>query len=102
MAIIPVHLFGICENMDAIKALFGNIPLVEDGACAAGAAYKGVSAGDLETIGCFSFHPSKSAGGMITTNDDHLAEVIGMLRYHGAYISEELRHHGTGSYLARL
>lgn len=102
-AIIPVHLFGLCANMDEIKAIAGNIPLVEDGACAAGAAYKGTPAGALGTIGCFSFHPRKSVttgeGGMITTNDDHLAEVIGMLRNHGASISEEQRHHGPRPYI---
>jgi perosamine synthetase len=102
-AIIPVHLFGLCANMDEIKTIAGNIPLVEDGACAAGAAYKGVPAGALGTIGCFSFHPRKSIttgeGGMITTNDDHLAEVMGMLRNHGASISEEQRHHGPRPYI---
>jgi perosamine synthetase len=102
-AIIPVHLFGLCANMDAIKAIAGKIPLVEDGACAAGAAYKGTPAGALGTIGCFSFHPRKSIttgeGGMITTNDDHLAEVMSMLRNHGASISEEQRHHGPRPYI---
>ncbi|OYY04130.1 MAG: perosamine synthetase, partial [Sphingobacteriia bacterium 35-40-5] len=102
-AIIPVHLFGLCANMDEIKTIAGNIPLVEDGACAAGAAYKGIPAGALGTIGCFSFHPRKSIttgeGGMITTNDDHLAEVMGMLRNHGASISEEQRHHGPKPYI---
>jgi dTDP-4-amino-4,6-dideoxygalactose transaminase len=102
-AIIPVHLFGLCANMDAIKAIAGNIALVEDGACAAGAAYKGVPAGALATIGCFSFHPRKSVttgeGGMITTNDDHLADVMSMLRNHGASISEEQRHHGPRPYI---
>lgn len=102
-AIIPVHLFGLCANMDAIKAIAGNIPLVEDGACAAGAAYKGTPAGALGTIGCFSFHPRKSVttgeGGMITTNDDHLADVMSMLRNHGASISEEQRHHGPRPYI---
>lgn len=101
--IIPVHLFGLCANMDAIKAIAGNIPLVEDGACAAGAAYKGTPAGALGTIGCFSFHPRKSVttgeGGMITTNDDHLAEAMSMLRNHGASISEEQRHHGPRPYI---
>jgi len=101
--IIPVHLFGLCANMDEIKKIAGNIPLVEDGACAAGAAYKGTPAGALGTIGCFSFHPRKSVttgeGGMITTNDDQLAEVIGMLRNHGASISEEQRHHGPRPYI---
>jgi len=102
-AIIPVHLFGLCANMDAIKAIAGNIPLIEDGACAAGAAYKGTPAGALGTIGCFSFHPRKSVttgeGGMITTNDDQLADVISMLRNHGASISEEQRHHGPRPYI---
>ena len=102
-AIIPVHLFGLCANMDDIKAIAGNIPLVEDGACAAGAAYKGTPAGALGTIGCFSFHPRKSVttgeGGMITTNDDHLADVMSMLRNHGASISEEQRHHGPRPYI---
>jgi dTDP-4-amino-4,6-dideoxygalactose transaminase len=102
-AIIPVHLFGLCADMDAIRHVAGDIPLVEDGACAAGAAYKGVAAGGLGTIGCFSFHPRKSVttgeGGMITTNDDRIAETISMLRNHGAAISEEQRHHGPRPYI---
>jgi dTDP-4-amino-4,6-dideoxygalactose transaminase len=102
-AIIPVHLFGLCADMDIIKEVAGNIPLVEDGACAAGAAYKGTPAGGLGTIGCFSFHPRKSVttgeGGMITTNDDKLADIMGMLRNHGASISEEQRHHGAKPYM---
>lgn len=102
-AIIPVHLFGLCADMDKIKEVAGNIPLVEDGACAAGAAYKGTPAGALGTIGCFSFHPRKSVttgeGGMITTNVDNLADLMGMLRNHGASISEEQRHHGAKPYM---
>ncbi len=102
-AIIPVHLFGLCADMDAIRAIAGDIPLVEDGACAAGAAYLGVPAGGLGAIGCFSFHPRKSIttgeGGMVTTNDDRLAEVIGMLRNHGASVSEEQRHLGPRPYI---
>ena len=102
-AIIPVHLFGLCADMDKIKEIAGNIPLIEDGACAAGASYKGTPAGGLGTIGCFSFHPRKSVttgeGGMITTNDDELAEIMGMLRNHGASISEEQRHHGAKPYM---
>jgi dTDP-4-amino-4,6-dideoxygalactose transaminase len=102
-AIIPVHLFGLCADMDAIKEVAGNIALVEDGACAAGAGYKGQPAGSLGTLGCFSFHPRKSVttgeGGMITTNDDRLAEVISNLRNHGASVSEEQRHHGPKPYI---
>ena len=98
-AIIPVHLFGLCADMDRIKEIAQGIPLIEDGACAAGSGYKGVPAGGLGAIGCFSFHPRKSVttgeGGMITTNDEKLADVIKSLRNHGASISEEERHHGS-------
>ena len=102
-AIIPVHLFGLCADMDAIKKVAGDIPLVEDAACAAGSALNGKFAGSLGTLGCFSFHPRKSIttgeGGMVTTNDDRLAEVISSLRNHGASISEEQRHHGPKPYI---
>jgi perosamine synthetase len=102
-AIIAVHLFGLCADMDAIKAVAGNIPIVEDAACASGAAYKGTPAGGLGTLGCFSFHPRKSVttgeGGMVTTADAKLADVVGMLRNHGASISEEQRHHGPRPYI---
>jgi len=102
-AIIPVHLFGLCADMDAIKKIAPGIPLVEDAACAAGAMYKGAYAGGLGDIGCFSFHPRKSIttgeGGMVTTNDDDLAAKISKLRNHGAEISEEQRHHGPKPYI---
>lgn len=102
-AIIPVHLFGLCADIDRIKEAAGDIPLVEDAACAAGAAYKGAPAGGLASIGCFSFHPRKSIttgeGGMVTTNDEKLAEKIQMLRNHGAAVSEEQRHHGPKPYI---
>jgi perosamine synthetase len=102
-AIIPVHLFGLCADMDEIRKIAGDIPLIEDGACAAGAGYKGTPAGALGTIGCFSFHPRKSVttgeGGMVTTNDDGIAELVRALRNHGASISEEERHHGPKPYI---
>jgi perosamine synthetase len=102
-AIIPVHLFGLCADIDEIKKIVKDIPIIEDGACAAGAAYKGRPAGSLGTIGCFSFHPRKSIttgeGGMITTNDDTLAELLSSLRNHGASISEEERHNGSKPYI---
>ena len=102
-AVIPVHLFGLCADIDEIKDIVKNIPIIEDGACAAGAAYKGRPAGSLGTIGCFSFHPRKSIttgeGGMITTNDDKLAVLLASLRNHGASISEEERHNGSKPYI---
>lgn len=102
-AIIPVHLFGLCADMDAIKEISGDIPLIEDCACAAGSEYKGTPAGGLGNIGCFSFHPRKSVttgeGGMVTTNDDAIAERIKALRNHGASVSEEERHHGPKPFI---
>lgn len=102
-AIIPVHLFGLCANVDAIIKIAPGIAIVEDAACAAGAALNGNPAGSLGDIGCFSFHPRKSIttgeGGMVTTNNDALAEKINMLRNHGASVSEEQRHHGPKPYI---
>ena len=102
-AIIPVHLFGLCAEMDEIKKAASGLKIIEDGACAAGAAYKGKPAGSLGNLGCFSFHPRKSVttgeGGMITTNDDALAHKVDVLRNHGASVSEEQRHKGPKPYI---
>jgi len=102
-AIIPVHLFGLCANIDEIKKTAPQLKIVEDGACAAGAAIGDRPAGSLGDIGCFSFHPRKSVttgeGGMLTTNDDALAEKLNKLRNHGASISEEQRHKGPKPYI---
>ena len=102
-AIIPVHLFGLCADIDAIKTEFPNLKIVEDAACAAGAGYKGKPAGSLGDIGCFSLHPRKSVttgeGGMLTTNNDEAANLMDMLRNHGASVSEEQRHKGPKPYI---
>ena len=102
-AIIPVHLFGLCADINYIKTYFPNIKIVEDGACAAGAMLNEKPAGSLGDVGCFSFHPRKSVtcgeGGMLTTNNDKIAAHLDMLRNHGASISEEQRHHGAKPYL---
>ncbi len=102
-AIIPVHLFGLCADIDLIKEKFPQLKIIEDGACAAGSALKGRPAGGLGDVGCFSFHPRKSVstgeGGMCTTNDDEVAVKIDRLRNHGASISEEQRHHGPKPYI---
>ncbi|MDH4100572.1 MAG: DegT/DnrJ/EryC1/StrS family aminotransferase [Nitrospirota bacterium] len=102
-AIIAVHLFGLCADIDAIKSAAPGVPVIEDAACAAGSAYKGRSAGSLGHAAAFSFHPRKSVttgeGGMVTTNDNALAEKMNMLRNHGASLSEEQRHKGPQPYL---
>lgn len=102
--IIPVHLFGLCADMDAIKAAIPKrVKILEDAACAAGAKYKGKYAGALGDAGVFSFHPRKSIttgeGGMITTQDNSLAELMDQMRNHGATISEEQRHRGPKPYI---
>ena len=91
-AIIPVHLFGQCAQMWQINEIAAarNIPVIEDAAQAIGARYQGRLAGSLGTAGCFSFYPSKNLGGfgdggMVTTNDDQLAERLKRLRNHGQH-----------------
>jgi perosamine synthetase len=103
-AVIAVHLFGLCADMAALRAVLPpEVKLIEDAACAAGASLNDVPAGGLGDAAAFSFHPRKSIttgeGGMVTTNHDELAKVINMLRNHGASISEEQRHHGPRPYL---
>ena len=101
--IIPVHLFGLCADMDAIKAVIPKrVKILEDAACAAGAKYKGKYAGTLGDAAVFSFHPRKSIttgeGGMITTQNNLFSELMDQMRNHGATISEEQRHHGPKPY----
>ena len=102
-AILPVHLFGLCADIDAIAEAAPGISIIEDAACASGSGYKGRSAGSLGLAAAFSFHPRKSIttgeGGMVTTNDEELAEKVNSLRNHGATISEEERHHGSQPYI---
>jgi len=90
-AIIPVHLFGQCAEMDKINEIAQkyNLYVIEDAAQAIGSEYKGRRAGSLGDVGCFSFFPSKNLGccgdgGLVTTNNDELAEKIKILRQHGS------------------
>ncbi len=104
VAVVPVHLFGLCADMEALRAeLPAHVRIVEDAACAAGADYRGTPAGGLGDVGCFSFHPRKSIttgeGGMVTTNNSEIAARAQVLRNHGASISEEQRHAGSQPYL---
>lgn len=89
-AIIPVHLFGGCADMDPICEIAAarGIPVIEDAAQSIGSEYKGRRAGSLGRMACFSFYPSKNLGaygdgGMLTTNDPALAERLAALRIHG-------------------
>ncbi|HYT77369.1 MAG TPA: DegT/DnrJ/EryC1/StrS family aminotransferase [Vicinamibacterales bacterium] len=90
-AILPVHLFGGCADMDAIMAMAQErgIPVIEDAAQSIGSEYKGRRAGSIGQTGCFSFFPSKNLGGygdggIVTTNDPALADRLTALRTHGS------------------
>jgi len=90
-AIMPVSLYGQVSDMDEINAIaarHGNLPVIEDAAQSFGASYKGQRSCSLSTFGCTSFFPSKPLGcygdgGAIFTNDDALAQACREIRIHG-------------------
>jgi dTDP-4-amino-4,6-dideoxygalactose transaminase len=105
-AIIPVHLYGQCADMDPIMEIAKkhNLKVVEDAAQAIGAKYKDKKAGTMGHFGCFSFFPSKNLGaagdgGMITTDDPETAELLRILRVHGA---KPKYYHSLVGYNSRL
>jgi dTDP-4-amino-4,6-dideoxygalactose transaminase len=90
-AIMPVHLYGQCAEMSALMDVSEryDIPVIEDAAQAIGAGDGGRQAGTMGAIGCISFYPSKNLGGagdggLVTANDDALAERLRILRVHGS------------------
>ena len=105
VGIIPVHLFGLCADMQGILevAQKHNLWVVEDAACAFGAWYGGKHAGTFGEMGCFSFHPRKSIttgeGGMITTQREDFDQLARTLRDHGASRSDLARHTGKAGFL---
>jgi perosamine synthetase len=84
--IIPVHLFGLAADMDAVRevALRHKLFVIEDAACGLGCYYGDQHVGTLGDIGCFSFHPRKSIttgeGGMLTTNQESMDVIFRSLR----------------------
>jgi dTDP-4-amino-4,6-dideoxygalactose transaminase len=105
VGIIPVHLFGLCAEMEPILALAQRQGLwvVEDAACGFGAWYGGRHAGTFGDMGCFSFHPRKSIttgeGGMITTDRADYATLARTLRDHGASRTDLARHTSKAGFL---
>lgn len=100
-AIIPVHLYGQCADMEPLMRVAEKhgLSLIEDAAQAIGAEDRGRKAGSMGTIGCFSFYPSKNLGaagdaGMVTTNDRAIAERLRRLRVHGG--AKEYHHDEVG------
>jgi len=104
-AVLPVHLFGLAASIDQVLD-FGHryrLAVVEDAACGFGSRYRARHVGTFGDTGCFSFHPRKAIttgeGGMVTTQDDGLAEKLRRLRDHGAVMSDLQRHFGARPYL---
>ncbi|GJL70590.1 MAG: glutamine--scyllo-inositol aminotransferase [Nitrospirales bacterium] len=100
-AILPVHLFGQCADMESIVQIADKkgIPVIEDACQAIGAVRNGVQAGAFGRTGCFSFFPSKNLGGfgdggLIATRDPLVAERLQLLRVHGS--RSEYHHHFIG------
>lgn len=108
-AIIPVHLFGACADMDPILKIAGDCGamVIEDGAQSIGAEYKGRKAQSMGEIGCISFFPSKNLGGfgdggMVLTGNQALAEKMASLRLHGTTKKYYHPYLGTNSRLDTL
>jgi dTDP-4-amino-4,6-dideoxygalactose transaminase len=101
-AIIPVHLFGQCADMNEIRQVATaarGIPIIEDSCQAIGSEYHGVRTGSLGAAACFSFYPTKNLGGfgdggLITTDDAELAEKLRVLCNHG--MQPRYYHHFVG------
>ena len=110
-AIMPVHLYGQCADMEPLLALSDRVPIIEDAAQAIGAtdhtSDHNRQAGAMGAIGCFSFYPTKNLGGagdggMLTTNDDGLAQRLRSLRTHGGANEYEHSEVGVNSRLDEL
>ena len=108
-AIMPVHLYGQCADMHALLEIGQghNLPLIEDAAQAIGAEDSALRAGAIGRMGCFSFYPTKNLGcagdgGLVTTNDEHLAERLRSLRAHGAELKYFHKEIGINSRLDSL
>ncbi len=91
-AIMPVHLYGQCADMEPIHTIAKehNLVVIEDAAQAIGSEYKDQRAGSLGDMGCFSFFPTKNLGGigdggLVTTDSESLYERLRILRVHGSH-----------------
>lgn len=101
-AILPVHIYGHPCDMEPLLAISRrhNLFVVEDAAEAHGAEYKGKKAGGIGDIGCFSFYANKiittGEGGMVVTDDDHIAEMAGLLKNLANAKERRFLHHHIG------
>lgn len=105
VGIIPVHLFGLAAEIEAVLELAERKGLwvVEDAACGFGCRRRGRHVGTFGAFGAFSFHPRKAIttgeGGMLTTADPELDRLVRSLRDHGASRSDRERHGESGAFL---
>ncbi len=101
-AVLVVDQFGLPADLDAIEAFCKThkLAMIEDAACAMGAAYKGRKIGSRGKLVTFSYHPRKSIttgeGGAFVTDDDAIAERARVIRSHGASVSDAERHKAKG------
>jgi len=99
-AVLAVHQGGVPADVAALRDLAGEIPVLEDAACAAGSTYRGGPAGAGAPMAAWSFHPRKllttGEGGMVTTDDAALAARLHRLREHGMSVSAADRHAAGG------
>lgn len=105
-AIMPVHLFGQCAEMEPLwhVAERHDLPIIEDAAQAFGAEYQGKRAGTLGAVGCFSFYPTKILGaygdaGMAITSDPQWAAKLACLRVHGMEVKYQHKYLGWNARL---
>jgi len=119
-AVIPVHIYGHPAEMDKFKALVyeekdhaGNVRrksrpyIIEDAAQAHGAEYKGKKVGSLGDVACWSFYATKNMttgeeGGMVTTDNPHIAKYVQMLRNHGMINRNDHIHIGANNRLGEI
>ena len=108
-AIMPVHLYGQCADMDAVLSVARdkNVPVIEDAAQAIGAEDNGRRAGSMGLAGCFSFYPTKNLGGagdggLVTTSNGDFASRLKRLRTHGGFTEYEHEEIGVNSRLDAL
>jgi dTDP-4-amino-4,6-dideoxygalactose transaminase len=109
VGIIPVHLYGLSSEMDEIMKIAAehNLFVIEDVAQAFGGSWKGRKLGSIGTAGCFSFFPSKNLGGfgdggMVSTNNEEIADIVRMLIKHGGKDKYNVDHIGYNGRLDTL
>ena len=106
-AIMPVHIFGNVLDVEKLRTIVGEIPIVEDASQAHGASIRGKQAGSMGDIGVFSFYPTKNLGGygdggMAVTNSKEIDEKLRLLRMYGMTDKDHIKINGINSRLDEM